>query len=119
MPLCKIHHVPLRCPVCTGAAGGASTSEAKREAARKNGKRGGRPKMKRQWTSAAMECFGVTNEVPRTARALREHCEGCGFEVPDRLRDDPSGRVVCAAPDMVNWTGYAPRIAGDRWILSE
>ena len=40
---CRIHHTPLVCPACLGAAGGKATSEAKRTAARANGARGGRP----------------------------------------------------------------------------
>ena len=70
------------------------------------------------WTPAAMECFGMDQRTPCTAQALREHCERCGFDAPPGLRDVP-GRVECDVPSRVNWTGYAPRIAGDRWILAE
>ncbi len=75
--------------------------------------------MRRQWTAAAREIFGLTDDTPCTAAALIEHCIGCGFEAPAGLRMDPAGRVLADAPDRTNWTGYAPRIAGERWILAE
>jgi hypothetical protein len=43
-PLCQKHGVPLICPACVGASGGAVTSKAKTEAARRNAKKGGWPK---------------------------------------------------------------------------
>ncbi len=38
-----MHDVELICPACVGAAGGKATTEAKREASRRNGAKGGRP----------------------------------------------------------------------------
>lgn len=38
-----IHKVELIYPACVGAAGGKATTEAKREAARQSGAKGGRP----------------------------------------------------------------------------
>ncbi len=37
---CPIHHRPLICPACAGARGGAKTSPAKTEAAKKNAVKG-------------------------------------------------------------------------------
>lgn len=46
-PTCPTHHRPLICPCCVGARGGAkggtATSPRKARAARKNGRKGGRP----------------------------------------------------------------------------
>jgi len=75
--------------------------------------------MRPQWTSAAREIFGVSDATPCTAMAFIEHCAGCGFEAPAGLRMDQAGRVLANTPSLVGWTGYAPRIAGDRWILAE
>src|ERR1039457_5117946 len=41
VPRCKIHNVRLICPACVGAAGGATTSKEKAQAARANGRLGG------------------------------------------------------------------------------
>jgi len=44
MPVCAIHpHVTLRCPACAGSKGGSVSSPKKARAARKSGKKGGRP----------------------------------------------------------------------------
>ena len=48
IPRCKVHDVELICPACIGAAGGARTSKRKAEAARTNGRRGGRPRKRKQ-----------------------------------------------------------------------
>jgi hypothetical protein len=43
-PTCPTHpHVTLRCPACAGSKGGAATSPKKARAAKRNGKKGGRP----------------------------------------------------------------------------
>lgn len=41
---CSECNAPLSCPACAGAIGGASTSKAKRRAARRNAKLAGRPR---------------------------------------------------------------------------
>jgi hypothetical protein len=56
--------------------------------------------MGRTWTAAAMEYFRVDGRAPTTAQALREHCERCGVEAPEGLREDLIGRVVCNVPDL-------------------
>lgn len=44
-PTCPTHpHVPLRCPACAGAKGGAKASPKQQTASKRNGRRGGRPK---------------------------------------------------------------------------
>lgn len=45
---CPKHHVELVCPGCVGARGRAVNSEAQSEAARINGRKGGRPRVVRR-----------------------------------------------------------------------
>jgi len=55
VPACPTHGTPLVmfCPACRGKSGGKVSTEAKAEAARANGAKGGRPKKKRRATPKA------------------------------------------------------------------